>query len=233
TTSFSAVEIAGATGTETFKLGTFSYGENSPAEPINLNYNIRGVDGDGDGVNSTLNTSLYPTSQSIVGTSNNETLSADSNHHYVFGNGGNDTLNGSSGIDLLSGGDGNDKLQGNAGYDILNGGAGSDLFIFSAAASNGVDTVQDFTVTAKASGGDVLDITDLLSGASVSTASFNADEGAFLQFVSDGSGNTKVMFDADGSGVGNPATQVAVLNGVNPTDLLNTLLANDQIQTNH
>ncbi|MCB5197440.1 tandem-95 repeat protein, partial [Deefgea salmonis] len=183
----------------------------------------------------------------IYGTSGNENIlygnGGNGGNDEIFGQAGNDNLNGGSGNDILTGGGGNDTLNGGLGHDILNGGNGSDLFVLGNLAANS-DTIQDFKVAAPdhnntSNSGDILDITDLLSGASAAAGVFVAGNavaaGAFLQFESDGLGNTKVWFDADGSGVGNPAVQVATLVGVavDPSTLLNTLLNNGEIQTHH
>ena len=56
---------------------------------------------------------------------------------------GNDTLGGSSSDDILDGHAGNDSLSGMAGNDTLTGGSGADTFVFSA--SQGVDTITDFS----------------------------------------------------------------------------------------
>ncbi|QLI81006.1 retention module-containing protein [Chitinibacter fontanus] len=174
-------------------------------------------DGDGDTVNGSVKITL-DTSDPINGTT------------------GHDALGGGTGSDTLYGNDGNDILTGGGGNDILNGGTGSDTFVFSNVSTNGLDTINNFSVAAKSSGGDVLDITDLLSGAGISASTFDANEGAFLQFsAGSNSGEIKVMFDADGTGAGAPV-QVATLTGMtgtDPTTLLNTLLDNGEIKTSH
>jgi hypothetical protein len=207
-----SIDIAHTGSGNQFKIDGMNFFLLDTGRIPTLDLGFTAKDGDGDTVSGTVKITL-DLSGSVSSGNNNPSA-----------------LGGSDGVDTLAGGSGNDILSGGKGNDILNGGDGSDIFVFSSVENNGQDTVQDFTVAARASGGDVLDITDLLSGANITN--FKGNEGAFLQFETDGSGNTKVMFDADGSGAGNPA-QVAVLNGVNPTDLLNTLLANDQIQTNH
>lgn len=63
---------------------------------------------------------------------------------------GNDTLIGNGGNDYLYGGSGNDKIIGGRGHDYLRGESGSDTFIYrsiaeSTAATNGRDTIYDFT----------------------------------------------------------------------------------------
>ena len=74
----------------------------------------------------------------------------------IHGFGGNDTLNGGGGDDLLVGG---------AGDDILTGGSGEDVFEFNfddigTAAQPAEDLITDFQT---GPGGDVIDISDLLS----------------------------------------------------------------------
>src|SRR5690606_27329601 len=81
-----------------------------------------------------------------------------------------DTLDGGAGDDILEGGDGDDLLIGSLGDDVLNGGAGSDLmtggagrdeFVFDSVAAGDHDTITDFSL---GSDGDVLNVSDLLSG---------------------------------------------------------------------
>ncbi|WP_373974348.1 retention module-containing protein [Chitinibacter sp. SCUT-21] len=243
-TPFNALQIDGATGTDTFALGLFTIQTNPTNIPIDLNYGIIGKDSDGDSISSNLLASLYPVANTLEGTSSGDTLTANTAsgstpaHPYVFGYAGNDVLNGDSNDNILVGGDGNDLLKGGGGNDILNGGNGSDTFVFNNLSNNGADLIQDFTVKTVTTGGDVLDITDLLSGANLSNdgGAFSGNEGAFLQFTEGSNiGDVNVMFDADGTGAG-AAVQVATLTGMGTTDpstLLNTLLDNGEIKTSH
>ena len=78
-------------------------------------------------------------------------------------------LIGGAGPDLLMGREGDDTLIGGAGDDRLYGGAGVDVFKWTladkgTAGSPAVDTIGDFDVAARSSGGDVLDLRDLLVG---------------------------------------------------------------------
>jgi VCBS repeat-containing protein len=218
---------SGAGSGNQFKVDGLNFFTQDANRVPTLDLGFTATDGDGDTVNGTVKITLDG-SDPVVGTSGNDALG---------GAAASDTLQGNNGNDILSGAAGHDTLQGGSGNDILNGGDGSDIFVFSAAASNGVDTITDFNKAATASGGDILDITDLLSGASVTVAQFTGNEGAFLQLESDGNGNTKVMFDANGNTGGHTdAVQVATLNGVTGVDsatLLNQLLTNGEIQTHH
>ncbi|MBM9889984.1 MULTISPECIES: retention module-containing protein [Deefgea] len=213
-----SIDIAHTGHGNQFKIDGMNFFQLDTGRIPTLDLGFTAKDGDGDTVSGTVKITL-DLSGSVSSGNNNPSA-----------------LGGSDDVDTLAGGNGNDILSGGKGNDILNGGDGSDLFVFSTVSNNGKDTIQDFTVAAKASGGDVLDITDLLSGAGVSTASFDANEGAFLQFTAGAnSGEIKVMFDADGAGAGS-AVQVATLTGMgatDPTTLLNTLLNNGEIQTNH
>ncbi|MDD3652051.1 type I secretion C-terminal target domain-containing protein, partial [Immundisolibacter sp.] len=141
--------------------------------------------------------------------------------------GGNDTLYGGAGDDFIFGQEGNDLIYGGAGSDLLSGGSGSDTFVFQQGdIGHGVDVITDFHLGTPASGGDVLNIADLLSGAGISESTFNANPGDYL-VVTPGT-NTTVAFDATG-GTHTDAVQVATLQNVNTT--LSTLIGNGQIET--
>ena len=139
-------------------------------------------------------------------------------------------LFGGAGADILVGGAGSDVLFGQTGSDTLTGGLGgpdatSDRFVFQRGdVGHGVDTITDFHVAAVASGGDVLDISDLLAGAGITPVQFTDHESDFL-VVTSGT-NTTIAFDADGAGAG-AAVQIATLQNVNTT--LDTLIGNGQI----
>lgn len=70
---------------------------------------------------------LVASSSVLIGTANNDTLTAQSSvASSLSGLGGNDTLIGGSLNDFLDGGDGNDSLSGGSGDDTIMGGAGID-----------------------------------------------------------------------------------------------------------
>ena len=104
----------------------------------------------------------------LIGGAGDDLLSGDAGNDNLQGGTGNDSLRGGAGNDTLSGGDGNDILIGGAGTDVLAGGSGSDVFKWSLADAGAkgtpaTDTVNDFAVAPAASGGDVLDLRDLLT----------------------------------------------------------------------
>ncbi|SMF04234.1 hypothetical protein SAMN02745746_00939, partial [Pseudogulbenkiania subflava DSM 22618] len=133
TDTFSAVNVAGATDTDTFSLGAFSYSQEAPGQPIDLSFGVTASDGDGDTVASQIDATLYPADRSVVGDdSPNINLVATVDHPYVFGYGGDDTLDGSIGHAVLVGGDGNDLLIYGIG-DTIDGGNGVDTVRFDTA----------------------------------------------------------------------------------------------------
>jgi Ca2+-binding RTX toxin-like protein len=128
---------------------------------------------------------------SIDGGADNDVLSGGLGLDTLIGGTGNDTLRGNEDNDSLSGGDGLDLLEGGAGNDTLIGGLEADTLLGGAGAdtmtggiggsdtlssdtfrweladrgSKGtptVDVVTDFNPSAAVSGGDVLDLRDLL-----------------------------------------------------------------------
>jgi T1SS-143 domain-containing protein len=221
TNNFSAVQVDALATTGNYKLGAFSYGASNAGDPVDLSYNVSGTDGDGDAISGTLNATLYPAMATYNGTSSGETIDhhADTTAHYYLGNGGNDILIGGSADDVFVGGAGNDTMTGNAG---------SDRFILTN--GDGVDTIKDFTVAA--SGGDVLDIGDILAGAQITTAQFQAAPGSYLIFdTTTQPGSTIVKLDVDGAGAGTTTQTVVTLEGT--VTNLNTLLTNQQIDSSH
>lgn len=87
----------------------------------------------------------------IIGSKNENSISAGSGNDTVFSNSGNDTLFGGKGNDILygeagndniNGGNGNDTISGGSGKDTLTGGAGNDLFVHIA----DQDVITDYTV---------------------------------------------------------------------------------------
>ena len=136
---------------------------------------------------------------------------------FLVGGRGDDLLIGSSGNDLIFGGRGDDILSGGQGSDVLTGGKGSDTFVFGGDSLDGkVDVITDFSIAA--AGGDVLDLSDLLSsGGSLSFSDVKTDE--------HGNTTVSVNIDADGDGAG-AAVQLATvtLHGVTGSDPTQALM---------
>ncbi|MGV3570176.1 MAG: tandem-95 repeat protein [Ramlibacter sp.] len=166
----------------------------------------------------------------------------------IAGGTGNDEINGEDGADVLNGGDGDDIVRGGAGDDLVNGGLGADTLLGGAGndtIDSGNDLVSDVfqweladtgskgapaidTITnfdAAVSGGDVLDLRDLLVGEN--QLSTNLDD--YLHFEKSGT-NTIVHISASGEfAAGYSAArevQTIVLQGV---DLIGTMNTDQQI----
>ncbi len=94
-------------------------------------------------------------------------------------------------------------IYGGAGQDDLYGSSGLETFVFEAASAfANVDTITNFDKV----GGDVIDISDVLSGFSMTVD----DAVDFVQLTESG-GNTTIAVDADGVG---GYSNIAILNGV-------------------
>jgi len=227
TASFSALQIDSLNTTGNYKLGVFAYGESSAGDPVDLSYNIVGVDGDGDTVGGTLSATLYPANATQSGINDgtpNDTLTGTINTDYLLGN---------LGDDVLSGLGGNDVLVGGAGTDTLTGGSGVDRFVMTN--GDGPDIITDFTLGnlnpvngAVSANADILDISDVLAGAEITAAQFAASPGSFITFVQSGA-NTNVVLDLDGV-AGGTTHVVATLQNTTATNFdINTLIGNGQI----
>ena len=168
----------------------------------------------------------------VSGGLGNDRLHGGDGEDTVDGGLGDDTLFGGLGDDSLLGGSGVDILNGGLGDDILTGGSGSDSYVWSrgdegteAAPAN--DVITYFTV---GSGGDVLNLTDMLQGESTGSLT------DFLHFESDGNGGTIVQVDTDGAGTFTETQQIT-LTGVDLTAggtiadqaILDNLLANGNL----
>jgi VCBS repeat-containing protein len=104
---------------------------------------------------------------------------------------GNDRLLGSSGSDTFAGGLGDDVIDGGGAADMLAGGGGSDRFVYHAV-TDGTDTIADFTA---GSGGDVLDLRDVLTGYVDGTSAISD----FVKLTGTGA-DTTLFVNVDGVG---------------------------------
>ncbi len=169
------------------------------------------------------------TSNVDTGNAGNNSLSGSSGTDRLYGLDGNDTLDGGAGNDILRGGAGNDVINGGigndlliggAGHDVLTGGAGTDVFQWHLAdvGSSGApahDVITDFNLASASTGGDVLDLRDLLVGAQ----HFGTDAGnldSFLHFSHD-SATGSTLLEVKSHGASGVVDQVIEFNHVDLT----------------
>ena len=160
--------------------------------PVEIAYTLTDTDGDSSSTTLTLRTISNTFAgddgdNALTGTAANDRLTGLDGDDVITGAGGNDILEGGegndillgglgddqlmagAGDDILEGGEGNDILFGGAGNDILSGDSGADIFHWTQVAKGisgtpAVDRVTDFDSLSASSGGDVLDLSELLQG---------------------------------------------------------------------
>ena len=126
-----------------------------------LGSNTTGLLTEGTTVGESIDKSSTTTSQRIYGYEGNDNLTGGSGNDLIRGGTGNDTIIAGNGNDLIYGGSGNDTLTGNDGTDVFvweDGDQGTTTI-------PAVDRITDFNQASAAIGGDVLDLSALLSGA--------------------------------------------------------------------
>ena len=172
--------------------------------------------------------SLVSQSNSYVGTAGNDTPTLSAFSDFVYGGDGNDTLSGGAGDDrlvggagndVISGGDGRDLIIGGKGADTLTGGLGSDIFKWElndggTPGTPVTDTITDFNIASRTTGGDVLDLRDLLVGEGSGTLLGQGNLSSFLHFEKSGADtilhiSTTGGFADDPHAVGAPSPIVA------------------------
>lgn len=126
-----------------------------------------------------------------------------------------DIIHGSADNDTLKGLGGDDQLIGGLGSDTLVGGFGSDTFKWGAGDIGGVDVIKDFTT---GTSGDVLDISELLTGEHANSGSLDA----YLNFSSDGPGTNKSTLTIDLDGTNGGTTHVIKFDSIDLTTLGNS-----------
>ena len=168
-----------------------------------------------DTAGATVTSAPFAYNDQLGGTYGNDNLVGTAGNDTLNGGIGNDILQGGAGNDTLLGGAGNDVLIGGGGNDILTGGDGADVFKWSLA-ETGADRITDFNLAPVASGGDVLDLKDLLVGESGTASSLET----FLHFSANTNGQTVITVDANGLVPGG-AGQTITLENVQFTALQN------------
>lgn len=148
----------------------------------------------------------------------NDAAITDNEGRTVTGTADADEVLGQAGADVLQGLAGDDLLIGGQGDDRFNGGDGSDVFAWRlsdvVAGKTTVDRIEDFDLMPHASGGDVLDLRDLLQGEHTDGGTGNLAQ--YLHFDTSGA-DTLIQISLNGDlvdGLGT-VTQEIVLEGVN------------------
>jgi T1SS-143 domain-containing protein len=216
--AIASIEFGAGAGTS-YKLVLNSLTGQSTTHSQVVDLNAQALDGDGDASALQHFSMSFGPGTTVVGTA------------------GDDALGGGTGADALSGGDGRDVLWGGAGDDTLAGGAGSDVFAWrlgdaGPAGDPAQDTVLDFNA---ASGGDVLDLRDLLVG------EHPADLANYLHFENAGSDTTISISSTGGFSGGYTSTavdQVVTLQNVDlvggfgsDADVINDLITRGKLLT--
>jgi Ca2+-binding RTX toxin-like protein len=175
---------------------------------------------------------------SFLGGSGSNSYTAGTGNDYLSGGEGNDTLSGGTGSDIVSGGAGTDTLAGGAGSDTLTGGTGADTFAWSFADRGTLvvparDVITDFNTASYASGGDRLDLRDILQGTATSASALDN----YLDFSKVGS---DTVINVRPTGISGDVTQQIVLQGVDLTNsgalttdqaIIQDLLTKGKLQT--
>jgi len=202
THGFSSITLTDTSldSSESAKINGFSFSQDVLPVDTVLNFQVAATDHDG---------SISPSQ--ILGV------------HLVGGVAG-DTISGTPGNDAIAGTSASETIIGGAGNDTLFGGLGSDTFKWSLAdqgtdASHpAADVVKDFSIATIGSGGDVLNLHDLLTGGVGVTSSPDAAAlDAYLDFSANAKGDVVISVHPTGSG--GPVTQLITLEGVTLAEL--------------
>lgn len=154
----------------------------------------------------------------------------------LVGGAGNDTLTGGPNDDVISGAGGTDSLVGGAGNDTLTlvngtvtGGDGQDLFVMGAADSTMADWTMTITDFKPGTGGDVLD----LSGILTSLVGYTGGDpfGRYVWLEQPVAGTTVLAVNRDGAGTQYDAKTLVIFQNVFVNDLVAANFANGYIPT--
>jgi hypothetical protein len=192
--SFTKIEFSAESGTD-YKIGAIGIIQITEGTDQSFDVTATATDADGDVATNTFTVTLDGNG-GLLGTASADVLA---------GGTGNDILNGGGGDDLLIGGDGDD---------LLTGGSGRDTFLWNSG-DTGADQVTDFVIGAA---GDILDISDLLTGLSMTADSVNGH--LQLQFTDTNTDTIVQTIDLN---------NIAVADASAATNLMNQLLLSGNI----
>ncbi|WP_020157975.1 retention module-containing protein [Methylobacter marinus] len=129
------VELIPVSKNVNLKITGIEVGYTNVIDPADnpLNFNLNGVDGDGDVATAhfTVNLMSGTAGDDIITTgAGDDAVSGGAGDDVITTGSGNDTVWGGAGDDTINTGDGDDILVGGEGNDLLDGGAGIDLISF-------------------------------------------------------------------------------------------------------
>jgi len=180
--AFHSISFSADSGTS-YKLALDSVTGHTQALDQLTTLGVTGIDGDGDAsATQSISLTFDAATASLSGTSSDDALGDNGGAAGV-------TIAGGLGNDMLTGGNGADTLIGGQGSDSLTGGLGADTFKWQlgdggTAGSPATDTITDFGTAAYTSGGDRLDLRDLLQGENHTAGTGNLDH--YLHFEKSG-----------------------------------------------
>ena len=136
----------------------------------------------------------------------------------VIGNALDNIITSNDFVSTLNGAAGNDTLITGRNANILTGGLGADIYKFLYVPWNNSGHITDFAL-----GTDRLDFSALFGAVGYSGSNPIAD--GYIRLQSDGAGGTRVLFDSDGLGTGNPwAVLFTTLDNLSPVGITATQL---------
>lgn len=186
--------------TYAFDINHITYDQTITVEDLALNFNLSVTNADGDTVALADGLTITMLDPDIAVSADADGV--DANNGRVVGSGEADTLIGGEGDDILIGG--------GSGY-LLSSGAGADVFKW-VAGNTGTDTVTDFVIHHN-SGGDQLDLSELLVGASGSADNI----GNLLSYIDISVSGSDTLVKVSSTAVADPAVapeQTIVLDNV-------------------
>ena len=175
-------------------------------------------------INPSYANTIIDFSTGIVGTDDNDTLSASTENNLVFGKGGNDTISGSGGNDVIDGGEGDDYLY---------GGEGDDTYIFNK--GYGTDVINDYYGLDTVRFGEGIspeDIAFVKNGYNLEICIKGTDDKVIIQyyFNNDNYSNFRYSFSDGTTWVKEDITaMLRVVKGTDGNDSLNAIYNNSEL----